>query len=292
MSLENYQAAIQPKVQGSWNLHQLLPATLDFFVMLSSVSGVGGNATQSNYSAGSTFQESLAKHRVTSGKSAVSLSLGMVKGIGVLSSADGQKTASRLERIGLRALDESEVLRLIEAAVRPGWSKAHMVTGIPATWARPESDNNAENQAMAAFWIRDPRFSPLESVSQGQTQNRRQDGMVSLVEVLSDPNVDDKGACAALTDALISKLAGMFVMPESEIDSAATLSQLGVDSLLAVELRNWVSVAAQAECSVFDIMQAASVASLAEKLVVQSTLRPRIHRMSNGAAVNGVNGHM
>jgi hypothetical protein len=42
MSHEEFQLAIRPKIQGSWNLHELLPRDLEHFIMLSSATGVLG----------------------------------------------------------------------------------------------------------------------------------------------------------------------------------------------------------------------------------------------------------
>lgn len=311
MTLSDYQAAIRPKVQGSWNLHKLLPINLDFFVMLSSISGFGGNATQANYAAGGTFQDALARHRATASQAAVSLDLGMIKGVGVLAVPEGKSTVTRLERIGLRALDEDEVLRLMKTAMRPdrnGVENSQIVTGIPPTWVRPKNDSSQALQSTAAFWIRDPRFSSLETVSHDQS-HQRSDASASLTDVLSDADVSNKDAAAALSMSLISKLASMFVVAETDIDIASPLARLGVDSLIAVELRNWVSAAVQADCSVFDIMQASSIAALAERLIEKSSLRPKtldkeeqlsaLAKLTNGVngvtesiGINGVNGHL
>lgn len=297
MTLSEYDAAVRPKVQGSWNLHKLLPANLDFFVMLSSISGFGGNATQANYAAGGTFQDALARHRAAASQPAISLDLGMIKGIGVLAGPEGENTVTRFERIGLRALDEDEVLRLMKTATRPdrnGVDNSQIVTGIPPHWVRPENDNSQAVQSTAAFWMRDPRFSSLETASHDHS-HQRSDTSTSLTDVLSDTNVSDKDAATALSQSLISKLASMFVVAETDIDIASPLARLGVDSLIAVELRNWVSAAVQADCSVFDIMQASSIAALAEKLVEKSALRPKFlnkeEQLSTVAELTqGVNG--
>ncbi|BCR99671.1 putative secondary metabolism biosynthetic enzyme [Aspergillus luchuensis] len=68
-------AATAPKIKGSWSLHQILGQNVDFFVLLSSVSGTIGNSAQSNYSAGNTFDDSLAAHRRSLGLPAISLNL-------------------------------------------------------------------------------------------------------------------------------------------------------------------------------------------------------------------------
>jgi hypothetical protein len=83
MSYENWSDAIASKVQGSWNLHICL-GDLDFFVLLSSITGILGSAGQANYAAGNTYLDSLARYRVSRGQKAVSLDLGVMKGEGFL----------------------------------------------------------------------------------------------------------------------------------------------------------------------------------------------------------------
>ncbi|RMJ22961.1 polyketide synthase [Aspergillus sp. HF37] len=109
MSVEDYTAAIRPKVRGTWNLHQVLSDMgLDHFVMLSSLAGITGNVSQANYSAGGTFQDAITRHRSARGLPAVSIDLGMVKEVGYVAETDG--VATRLERMGFQALEEGDVL--------------------------------------------------------------------------------------------------------------------------------------------------------------------------------------
>lgn len=83
MTYEDWVSATRPKMQGSWNLHELLPKDLNFFVLLSSSAGVMGARGQANYNAGNGFQDALAHHRRKMGLSAVSLDLGIILGAGV-----------------------------------------------------------------------------------------------------------------------------------------------------------------------------------------------------------------
>ncbi|KAK0756027.1 hypothetical protein N5P37_011400 [Trichoderma harzianum] len=80
MTSEQWNTATAPKVQGSWNLHHALGChkDLDFFILLSSISGIIGNSAQANYSAGNTFEDALAVHRRHRGFPATSLNLGLV----------------------------------------------------------------------------------------------------------------------------------------------------------------------------------------------------------------------
>ena len=83
MPSESLNAALRPKVQGSWNLHQL-PKGMDFFVLLSSYAGIIGGLGQANYASGNTYQDALARHRVAHGEKAVALDLGIVESVGMV----------------------------------------------------------------------------------------------------------------------------------------------------------------------------------------------------------------
>src|ERR1700722_10650329 len=67
---------------GSWNLHELLPLNLDFFILLSSLAGIIGSVSQANYAAGNTYQDALVNYRHAKGLPAQSIDLGLMKGIG------------------------------------------------------------------------------------------------------------------------------------------------------------------------------------------------------------------
>lgn len=59
----NWYKAIRPKVDGTWNLHNLLPKDLDFFVLFSSACGLMGYYGQSNYASANTFMDAFVQYR-------------------------------------------------------------------------------------------------------------------------------------------------------------------------------------------------------------------------------------
>lgn len=83
MSHNQWTHSIRPKVQGSWNLHSLLPEDLDFFIMLSSFAALFGNRSP-NYAAGGAYQDALAHYRRTLGRKGVSVDLGIMRDIGAI----------------------------------------------------------------------------------------------------------------------------------------------------------------------------------------------------------------
>jgi NADP-dependent 3-hydroxy acid dehydrogenase YdfG len=62
MSYEQWRTAMDPKVHGTWNLHEVFADSLDFFVLLSSSGGIIGSFSQGNYCAGNTFQDAFARY--------------------------------------------------------------------------------------------------------------------------------------------------------------------------------------------------------------------------------------
>ncbi|KUI64108.1 Lovastatin diketide synthase LovF [Cytospora mali] len=85
MTHEQWSRTIQSKVNTSWNLHETLPNNLDFFILLSSVVGVYGFLGQSNYAAGGSFQDDLARKRTAVGhRASVSLDLGWMRDDGAI----------------------------------------------------------------------------------------------------------------------------------------------------------------------------------------------------------------
>lgn len=89
MSSDNRKAALEPKVDGSRNLHGLLPTGLDFFILLSSIVGIHGSVGQANCAAGGTYQDSLARHGISLGQKATSLDLGWMASDGTIAESEG-----------------------------------------------------------------------------------------------------------------------------------------------------------------------------------------------------------
>lgn len=118
MTLDDWSGGLRPKLYGTWNLHTEFsqPDSLDFFVMLSSVSGVVGIASQTNYAAGGSYEDAMARWRQSRGLPSVAIDLGPISDIGYVSTSS--KVAERLRKDGdFTMLDEDIVLRVLNVAV-------------------------------------------------------------------------------------------------------------------------------------------------------------------------------
>ncbi|MCJ1383523.1 hypothetical protein MMC17_006637 [Xylographa soralifera] len=270
MTLADWNTAIMPKVTGTWNLHKSFEHSgdLDFFVMLSSTSGIVGLASQSNYAAGGAYEDAMARWRTARGLPAVSLDLDAVKAVGYV--AERADVAERMTKAGHRQLEEDWVLSVLETAVLAPYDP-QVIVGI--------------NHGPGSHWTRDAqtkigrdsRFLGIkyhESLGSHQQQHQEgKDGSTggSLANQLAEASSRDD-AVRLTGDAIANKLADIFMISVSEIDQAGKPpTHYGVDSLVAAELRNMLIIKAAAEISIFGILQSPSLLALASDVVSKSS---------------------
>lgn len=265
MTLDAWLTATRPKVHGSLNLNnQFSSPDVDFFIKLSSLSGVTGFVSQSNYAAGNIFQDALARHRVCSGLQAASIDIGIVDSVGYLIEHKEQMERLRKERLRKQqyhVLSETEVLNVIEEAIvsKP---ERQMLLGLNGA--------NLDNPTEARFWSLPWRAKTSDTSSSTcagkASSNNAGDlaGVLSSAETFSD-------AVDAVRKSIVAKLMDIFMVDEAEIDPRRSVSDLGVDSLVAVELRNLLALRAGAKASIFDIMSSASLNALAENITTKSS---------------------
>ena len=258
--MENFRAAVRPKVQGSWNLHAHLPKGMDFFVLLSSTGGVFGSRGQSNYAAGNTYQDSLARYRVSLGEKAISLNLGLMLGAGF--AAERQQVTDSLRAVGYEGIHQAEFFAMLEHFCNPSLalcpaSESQIVTGI-STPALLNSKGMVE-----IFWMSKPLFRNLGQVDRV---------MGTSAAETSEPSVDFKallgvadsliGAGEIIAQAFSKKLSSALSMSVKDVELEKPVFAYGVDSLVAVELRYWLLKEFKADVAVFKILESESIARL------------------------------
>jgi hypothetical protein len=64
----------------------------------------------------------------------------------------------------------------------------------------------------------------------------------------------------------------MFMRPETDFDAAQPLGKYGVDSLVAIGLRNWLVTVTKADVSLFEVLQSKSLADLAQITAAKSAV--------------------
>ncbi|KAF5874835.1 putative polyketide synthase protein [Botrytis fragariae] len=169
MSFEEWSAATSPKVQGTRNLHRALPDNLDFFILLSSIAGVFGSIGQSNYAAGTIFQDAFCLYKNSKGQKAVSLRLGIVSDIGIISeNPEVLKNGDFVREIA--SVKEEEFIALLD-----NYCNSDNPLQLPASGgALPIIGLLAPSQFTAQgvdilSWAQTPTFSPLAYIGEDDT---------------------------------------------------------------------------------------------------------------------------
>jgi hypothetical protein len=267
MTLDDWTYTIQSKVAGTWNLHNQfnLPGDLDFFVLFSSINGILGYASQSAYSAAGAYEDALAHWRVKHcGLPAVSIDLSVVNAVGYVAEANASETLRRsLLRAGRRVIDEDHVLGSLESAILSPFDPQFVVGGINSG---PGPHWDLDGDLGRDMRVLPLKYRPPAVTGQSQDDDSSSDSLAA--KMIACESQGD--AVRVVGTAIAEMLAEMFLVPIEDVDLGQSPSQQGVDSLVAVEVRNMLFSQAGAEVSIFNIMQSPSLTQLAIDVVDRS----------------------
>ncbi|KAI1411801.1 putative polyketide synthase [Hypoxylon sp. FL1857] len=280
MAFRDWKAAITPKVIGSWNLHAELPNGLDFFIMISSVQGVLGTALLSGYNAGNTYQDALAKHRISRGERAVSLDLGGVSDTGFISENSRYKTIFQRNR-KLAPLSLKEVCALLDIYCDPkttlsqDMTSCQSVVGVshPAIW-KADDDSFTIKQP---FWGHIHHVPASSSYDQEHETNdiagstKRRQTINPTVRLAAAKSITE--AAQVVSEALVDRIHTLLGTDKDRVDLEKSMHSYGIDSLSAIDLRNWISKIFDVDMPVFEILGgvtfASAAMSIAEKVLAR-----------------------
>lgn len=271
MTRVQWESTIRSKVQSSWNLHNLLPRDLDFFILLSSASGVIGNAGQSNYAAGCTFQDSLSQFRVYHGQKAVSIDLGPMRTVGVVAENEGLKRSYE-KYPGLTPIEEEEFLTLLDILCSPEYhpptstARSQVSMGIvtPAELVLAADDLPLEHMHRSLFAY----FSRAGAASGNSVPTNSVDSTALFRQAENEEEMT-----SIVVESLVRKLIRALSIQAEVVDPDRPLNSYGVDSLVAVELRNWIIKEFAADVPVFEFMSGKTILAIGQLVTKMSQIR-------------------
>ncbi|KAK4209240.1 hypothetical protein QBC37DRAFT_450775 [Rhypophila decipiens] len=251
MTHEQWEITLKSKMQTSWNLHQLLPLQMDFFILLASVSGIIGNPGQSNYAAGCTFQDHLAKWRRGQGLKATTIDLGVVRYVGVV--AENQELHSKLTNTlrGLREIDPEKILGTLEifCDAENDSPNSQVILGLLGN--DPQTSESNDGDTSAGF-LQLPMFRHLSSLAKKHDSSEA--GKTQSNQALFEAATTKEERLGVIRQALAKKLARALSITAEDIDTRLPLHAFGIDSLVAVEIRNWFIEEFSADLAIFELM--------------------------------------
>lgn len=272
MTHEMYMAAVGPKVQGSWNLHNLLPKDMDFFVMLSSAAGVIGNRSQANYNAGNAFQDALARHRLANGLPCSAIDLGTVLSVGYVAEHQKLEMMTKVHGAVHELLREEEIQHLIEYLMDPR-SQLDQTTAQLVSGVTPAANFRQAGMPVPTY-LSNPIFTHLraERVAGAGSGNRSgSDAIFKVQAQLAGATTVEEAANAAL-EGMRAKLSSLLATPIDNINPAKSVSSNGIDSLIAMEFRAFLVKDLGADIPLLDITGTASVQALSLRVASASKL--------------------
>ncbi|GKZ79776.1 type I Iterative Polyketide synthase (PKS) [Aspergillus niger] len=271
MSFDDLQTVLKPKVDGTVNLDSAFAHhALDWFIAFSSIVGTTGNMGQAAYSAANCFMKALVNNRRRRGLAGSVIDISRVIGVGYVereTKSEGRLTKEQTERLmnrtGTIPMSEPDLHQLFAEAV---------VAGLPGTAPGSELITGLAPigmaQAETAFWAANPKFGLLvrdqttSSTVSTLGENGRSIAQVPVWIQLQDATSPQE-VSTLIQVALGSKLrASLFLSATDPLSPETPLVDLGIDSLVAVEVRTWAAKELSVDLPVLKILGGASILDL------------------------------
>jgi len=230
-SAEKFLRVFAPKIRGAWNLHELtrnLP--LDFFVLYSSTASVLGSPGQANHAAANAFLDALAQERHRLGLPALSINWGAWSEVGA-ASALGVRGDRHFEKHGLEPITPREGVEALNELVLHPQARAYL-TVAQVDWHRYAAGSRADGTSR--FFCQVLSGIPKPAV---KTQSTAEPNRETLQAKIRGAGPNERVVLMrSHVQAQVARVLGLD--PNQALDRRRPLSELGLDSLMAVELRN------------------------------------------------------
>ena len=217
-SEESFFKAYYAKALGAYNLHQSSLAEaleLDYFVLYSSVSATLGNPGQVNYAGANSYLDGLAEHRRQLGLPAISLAWGAIGDVGIVARNPGLEHI--LSARGINPIPIDQALKHLKQALA---GSAENTCIFNLDWSKWDASKKPSSDI--------PYFDFLNKSQEGALKERLLGKLAKLSE---------EEGLAAIQEFLVKELAKILHLYEGKIRPDQTLVDLGLDSLMAVELQ-------------------------------------------------------
>ncbi|KAI0391418.1 hypothetical protein F5Y17DRAFT_409960 [Xylariaceae sp. FL0594] len=272
MTREEWNAVLGPKVRGTFNLDRAFgSADLDFFVTLSSIATTFGNTGQANYSAANAFQDYFATHHERKHgyrTRYVSVDLPVVDETQALAQIELGTRSFILQTSML--FDVAELLQMMDYAMnvnvsveldRPFW---HALMGFD----RKSMSQGTGDDLFSTLFLTIPQMQ-TSATSGGDGANNKQD-----IESLLSSAASFEEAVQVIADTTVEKFVRFLNLEADDVAPDQPLASYGLDSLVSIELKNWMVRAFKVTLQVSELTGAKSIAHLAELLASRSKILP------------------
>ncbi|KJZ80104.1 hypothetical protein HIM_00818 [Hirsutella minnesotensis 3608] len=288
----DWTAVVEPKVKGAWNLHLAFRNhALDLFWVASSAATLWSQHGQSGYRAANSFVEALCLDRASLGLPATALAISAINDAGLIAE-DDKKLHSTL-MMGFTLSRTREFLESVESSIVRSSHRLQTVTQPTVEWTHGDRGfwecASAQNRFLmtasptpgrqATTIYRDPRIWLLlaqegdqhreQKVAEAVESQELQDLLKNMrgadaLETLADPNTVN-----VICHAFKARINEMMFRGDSALGNDSMLYQLGVDSLVSIELRKWIKAVFRVDPKLMEINAHMTVQQLSETVIAK-----------------------
>ncbi|NEO38509.1 MAG: SDR family NAD(P)-dependent oxidoreductase [Moorea sp. SIOASIH] len=254
MSWDRFTKVMAPKVSGTWYLHQLtqdLP--LDFFVCFSSMASMLGNYGQGNYAAANGLMDAIAHYRRGQGLPGLSINWGAWATAGMAARL-AREHQNRMQSSGVVAIEPESGMQALGSLLSGSQSQVGV---FPVNWSE--------------FFRQMPGLAKLPFLEAFTTKSVEQSQSGRILEQLN--LASDREQEKLLTSYLQSKIAHIMGMTVSQIELEKSLIMMGLDSLMAVELRNQIQIELRVDIPATIFMEGITIIALANEIKQQLIIK-------------------
>lgn len=266
--MARFEQVMAPKVAGTWHLHTLTQGQpLDFFVCFSSMASLLGSPGQGNYAAANAFMDALVHHRHALGLPGLSINWGAWAKVGLAANLESQQQ-DRLLALGMGSIDPEQGIAVLSELM--GRTEAIQIGVFPVHW----SGFLKQFPAVPAF---------LSELTQDSLPPRESTPIKQRLEQATEEEYE-----GILIDFIRNGLANVLRINPTQLDVQQPLNTLGLDSLMAVELRNRIRSESDVEIPMVRFMEGAGILDLAQQIKAQLTeTRTTASPLPTGATTPG-----
>lgn len=249
---ESIETVLRPKASGALNLERLAGGLkLDYMLLFSSATTLFGNPGQFNYVAGNAYVEGVARRLRVRGLPALAVAWGAIEDAGYLA-RHIEANASLKRRFASTLMPARMALNGLD------WAFDAQGRQIADACAIARVDWAMAKRELAA--VRAPTFNAIDT---GSASRQSGQAAVTLERLRAMPAEE---ATAALLDIVVDEIARVLRLPPKEIDRHRPLADIGMDSLMMLELRTTVEASLQIELPMMSLASGITPADVARRV--------------------------
>ncbi|PTB78765.1 polyketide synthase [Trichoderma longibrachiatum ATCC 18648] len=258
VSYPQWSTAVELATKGITSLQEAFGSNLDFFILLNRTSALVGGPEQTIASAIGAFRDSFAQAQASQGFPVKAIALGAVE-----KESSGDEDV--LPPSDIRPQTVDEVLAVINYAIQSP-SPSQIICGASQFAPDPASASPSQRP--------DARFAHVWSRVAPRASSKGGDDAAFDVQAALRSAATGEAAIEAVFMGLKQKLAKLLAVPTTEIQPDRAVSSYGVDSLVSVELRNWITGHLGGHVQMLELMSSMAMVQLSEVIAKRSRLVP------------------